>query len=105
MIASDSGFIPLDLPNKTIDTALKKNSKIFFSDLGHFNNYGNKLFGEAVFEQLLDYQKFNLWSFFNDFVYPSSRIIPLLIFKSEGLFLITFSTSFIEKIKFGFNCS
>jgi lysophospholipase L1-like esterase len=59
LIASDSGFIPLDLPNKTIDTALKKNSKIFFSDLGHFNNYGNKLFGEAVFEQLLDYQKFN----------------------------------------------
>ena len=37
----------------------KKNEKIFFSDLGHFNNYGNEIFGKAVFKQLKNYQDFN----------------------------------------------
>lgn len=57
--ASNSGFIPLDLPNKAIKKALNQKSKIFFNDQSHFNDYGNKLFGEAIFKQLLDYQKFN----------------------------------------------
>jgi len=59
LIANDSNFIPLDLPNISIDKALKKNEKIFFSDLGHFNNYGNEIFGKAVFKQLKNYQDFN----------------------------------------------
>ena len=59
LIANDNNFIPLDLPNIAIDKALKKNEKIVFNDLGHFNNYGNEIFGKAVFKQLKNYQNFN----------------------------------------------
>ena len=59
LIANDNNFIPLDLPNIAIDKALKKNEKIFFNGLGHFNNYGNEIFGKAVFKQLKNYQNFN----------------------------------------------
>jgi lysophospholipase L1-like esterase len=59
LIAKNNNFIPLDLPNKEIDKALKKKENIFFSDLGHFNNYGNKIYGKALFKQLKTYQNFN----------------------------------------------
>ena len=59
LIAKDNNFIPLDLPNKAIEEALKKKEKIFFSDFGHFNNYGNKIFGTSVFKQLRNYENFN----------------------------------------------
>ena len=56
----NNNFIPLDLPNKEIEKVLKKKEKnFFFSDLGHFNNYGNEIFGKALFKQLKTYQNFN----------------------------------------------
>ena len=58
-IAKKNNFIPLELPNKKIEIAIKNKNKIFFSDLAHFNNFGNKIFGEAIFEEMTNYEKFN----------------------------------------------
>ena len=58
-IALQSNFIPLDFGNKAIEKSIKNNEKVFYIDHGHFNNLGNKLYGEAIFEQLKNFEKFN----------------------------------------------
>ena len=61
-IGNEIGYIVISENNKIIENAKNKNLDIFNIDGGHFNELGNKIFGEAIADEI---EKKKLLSSFN----------------------------------------
>ena len=57
-IALQNNFIPIEKGNTEIDLAKKNNLNIYFSDNGHWNELGNKIFGNGTYQEMKKYIKF-----------------------------------------------
>jgi len=59
-ISLNAGYTILESPALNIEKAKNNSEKIYFRDGGHFNQLGNKIFGNGVLKDLLNDKYFNL---------------------------------------------
>ena len=58
-IAIKNNFIPLERGNLIINQNTDKD--IWYMDGGHFNDYGNELFGKSTYEEMIEHLKSNIF--------------------------------------------
>jgi lysophospholipase L1-like esterase len=58
-IAIKNNFVPLENGNLIINQNTDKD--IWFSDGGHFNDYGNELFGKGTYEEMIEHLESNIF--------------------------------------------
>ena len=52
-ILKKNDIIAITKPNKFLETLSKNNKDIYYADGAHLNEYGNKIFGEKIYEELI----------------------------------------------------
>lgn len=57
-IAQENNFIPIENGNIKIKSAKKNKLNIYSADKNHWNELGNKIFGEGTYEEMRKYLKF-----------------------------------------------
>ena len=52
-ILDKHNIVALTLPNKSLEILTQNNEDIYYADGAHLNEYGNKIFGEKIYEELI----------------------------------------------------
>ena len=52
-ILDKHNIVALTVPNKSLEILTQNNEDIYYTDGAHLNEYGNKIFGEKIYEELI----------------------------------------------------